>query len=78
MPSIEVEGFRLTVNTRDERGHGPHVHVIKAGTKVCIALDASLSPYRLVGMKKRDIARARELVGEHFGQLMQWWVKFNG
>jgi hypothetical protein len=78
MPTLEVEGFRLTVNSRDERGHKPHVHVIKAGTKVLVTLDASLAPYGLRGMSRRDVARARELVGAHFGQLMDWWVKFNG
>ncbi len=78
MPTLEVEGFRLTVNTRDERGHKPHVHIIKAGTKVLVTLDYSLTPYRLTGMKRRDVARARELVAEHFGQLMEWWVACNG
>jgi hypothetical protein len=54
------------------------MHVIKAGSKVLITLDAALTPYRVVGMKRRNIARARELVGENFGQLMEWWVEFNG
>jgi carbonic anhydrase/acetyltransferase-like protein (isoleucine patch superfamily) len=78
MPTLEIEGFRLTINARDERGHGAHVHVIKAGSKVLITLDAALAPYRVVGMKRRNIARARELVGENFGQLMEWWIEFNG
>lgn len=78
MPTLEVEGFRLTINSRDERGHRAHVHVMKAGTKVLIALDAALTPYRLAGMRKKDIARARELVGQNFGQLMRWWIEFNG
>ena len=72
MPTLEVEGFRLTVNSRDERGHKPHVHVIKAGTKVLVTLDTSLTPYRLSGMSRRDVVRARELVAEHFDQLMNW------
>jgi len=54
------------------------VHVIKAGAKVLITLDPDLTPYRVVGMKRRDIVRARELVGGNFGQLMEWWIKFNG
>lgn len=29
VPGLEVEGFRIAVNTRDERGHKPHVHAIK-------------------------------------------------
>lgn len=78
MPRIEVEGFRLSVYTRDERGHRPHVHVSKAGVKVQILLDASLAPYNAQGMKSRDIARARELVGAHFGKLMRWWEQYNG
>ncbi len=78
MPTLEIEGFRLTINSRDERGHGAHVHVIKAGTKVLITLDAGLVPYRAVGMKRRDIARARELVAAKLGQLLKWWVEYNG
>lgn len=78
MPTLEVEGFHLTVNSRDERGHKPHVHVIKGGTKVLITLDAGLTPYRLKGMSKRDVARARELVADRFGELMEWWIRFNG
>ena len=78
MPTLEVDGFRLTVNSRDEVGHKPHVHVIKARAKVLITLDSLLMPYRLTGMKRQDVARARELVAEHFAQLMEWWITFNG
>jgi len=54
------------------------VHVVKAGTKVLVRLDESLTPYALVRMSRRDVARARELVAEHFERLMQWWLEFNG
>jgi hypothetical protein len=77
MPTLEVDGFRLTVNSRDEVDK-PHVHVIKAGAKVLITLDALLTPYRLTRMKKQDVARARELIAEHFAHLMEWWITFNG
>jgi hypothetical protein len=70
MPTLEVDGFRLTINSRDERGHKAHVHVIKAGAKVLITLDASLAPYNLKDMSRRDVIRARELVAEHFGKLI--------
>lgn len=63
MPTLEVEGFRLTINSRDERGHGAHVHVIKAGSKVLITLDSALTPFRVIG---------------NFGRLMEWWIEFNG
>jgi hypothetical protein len=78
MPTLEIEGFRLTINSRDERGHSAHVHVIKAGAKVLITLDADLTPYRIVGMQRRNVARARELVGENFGELMDRRIEFNG
>ena len=78
MPKITVEGFDLIVNTRDERGHRPHVHVLKAGGKVQVFLDATLQPYKLNRMSKRDVARARELVGEFFDVLLGWWEKYNG
>lgn len=77
MPGIEVEGFRIVVNTRDERGHKPHVHVIKDHEKCKIILDASLEPYD-IRMSRRNVARARELVGDHFGKLVRLWEKFNG
>jgi hypothetical protein len=54
------------------------VHVVKAGTKVLVRFDASLTPYGLVGMSRRDVARARELVAEHFDRLMRWWLEYNG
>ena len=78
MPSIRIEGFRLIVNTRDERGHPPHVHALKAGTSVVIGLDEQLTPRRLKEMHKRDVARARELVAENYVRLMEWWLKYNG
>lgn len=77
VPSIEIEGFRLAVNTRDERGHKPHVHVIKAGAKCKVILDLSLEAYDVVKMKKADVTRARELVGKNFGQLLNWWMQYN-
>ncbi len=52
-----MEGFRIVVNTRDERGHKPHVHVIKDREKCKIVLDASLEPY--------DIRMSRQNVAEH-------------
>ena len=77
MPGIEIDGFRLAINTRSERGHRPHVHAIKAGTKCKIILDKSLEAYDIVKMKKPDVAKARRLVAENFGRLMELWVKYN-
>ena len=77
MPGIEVEGFRIVVNTRDERGHKAHVHVIKSEWKCKIMLDASLTPYDIL-MSKRDVRRARELVAEHFDYLCALWRRYNG
>ena len=77
MPGIEVEGFRILVNTRDERGHRPHVHVIRANYKCKIVLDAELTPYD-TRMPKRYVKRARELVAEHFDELATLWKKYNG
>jgi hypothetical protein len=77
MPGIEVEGYRIVVNTRDERGHKPHVHVIKAGEKCKIQLDEVATPYD-IRMSKRNVRRARELVAEHFGELVRLWEIFNG
>ena len=77
MPGIEIEGFRIIVNTRDERGHRPHVHVIRDREKCTILLDASLEPYN-IRMSRQNVKRARELVGGHFGKLVRLWEKFNG
>jgi len=77
MPGIEVEGYRIVVNTRDERGHRPHVHVIRGGEKCKLLLDASVTPYD-IRMSRRYVQRARELVDEHFDRLMEIWERFNG
>ena len=77
MPGLEVEGFRIAVNTRDERGHKPHVHVIKNREKCKILLDESLEAYD-IRMSKRNVQRARELVGDNFSKLVRLWEKFNG
>ena len=77
MPGIEVEGFRIVVNTRDERGHKPHVHAIKDREKCKIILDASLEAYD-IRMSRQNVRRARELVGDNFGKLLRLWEKFNG
>lgn len=77
MPAIEAQGFRLIVNTRDERGHKPHVHVVYAGSKCKIILNAELTPYD-VRMPKNAVRRARELVAEHFGELLALWERCNG
>lgn len=58
MPGMEFGAFRIVVNTRDERGHEPHVHVIKGRTKCKIVLDDSLTPYDIVRMAKRDVQKA--------------------
>jgi hypothetical protein len=77
VPRIDIEGFRLTVNTRDEKGHRPHVHVLKGGEKCKVLLDAIGTPYD-IRMSKPNVARARELIVEHFDQLLGWWRKYHG
>lgn len=72
-----MEGFRIVVNTRDERGHKPHVHVIKDREKCKIILDAALEPYD-IRMSRQNVRRARELVGDHFAKLARLWEEFNG
>ena len=74
---MSVDGFQLTINTRDERGHKPHVHVVKAGAKCVIMLDASFATYKPRGMSRRGMARARVLVAKHFDLLMEWWIRYN-
>jgi len=57
--------------------HKPHVHVLKSGTKCKIVLDAHLTPYDIL-MPKPYVKRARELVAEHFAELMDLWLRYNG
>lgn len=78
MPSLEVDGFRLVIYTRDERGHKPHVHAIKAGTQCSIRLDDSLEAYDIAKMSRRDVERARKHVGANFGKLVKMWKTYNG
>lgn len=77
MPGIEVEGFRIVVNTRDERGHKPHVHVIKdrENCKSSWTLHSNLMTFVCRG---KNVRRARELVGDHFAKLARLWEEFNG
>lgn len=77
MPGIEIDGFRIIVNTRDERGHRPHVHVVKARSKCKILLNATLTPYD-IRMSKRDVNHARTLIAARFGCLLGLWEKYNG
>lgn len=77
MPRIEIEGFRFIVNTRDEKGRRPHVHVLKGGEKCKVLLDVVGTPYD-IRMTKRNVARARDLIAENFDQLTEWWRKYNG
>jgi hypothetical protein len=77
MPGVEIDGFRIIVNTRDERGHRPHVHVIKARSKCKILLNAALTPY-YIRLYKRDVNRARTHVAARFGYLLDLWERYNG
>lgn len=78
MPGFRIEGFRLVINTRGERGHRAHAHVIKAGTKCKVMLDETLTAFDRVRMTRRHVARARELVAQNFEPLMDLWNKYNG
>jgi len=73
VPSFLVDGFRLTINTRDEKGHRPHCHVLYAGAEVLIRLDETLEAYDSNGMKPKDIKRARILVAAYYFRLLQIW-----
>jgi len=76
MPGLMVEGFQLMVYTRGERGHRPHVHVLKAEFSCTIRLDPDLTVYD-PKMRGRDIRRARELVAANFTRLLIWWNHYN-
>jgi hypothetical protein len=73
MPSFRVDGFKLIVNTRGEKGHRPHCHVEYAGAWVVVRLDVTFKTYDAVGMKAKDVKRARDLVVAHYGRLRQIW-----
>lgn len=72
-----MRGFLLVVNTRGERGHRPHVHVLRGREKCKIMLDELLTPYDS-RMSHRSMRIARQLVGEHFVVLWNLWEKYNG
>lgn len=77
MPAIRVEGFLLTVRTRGERGHIPHVHVERAEFQCAIMLTAELTPYN-IHMRPVDVVRARRFVRANFPTLIEWWNLYNG
>jgi hypothetical protein len=73
MPSFRADGFKLVINTRDEKGHRPHCHVVYGDARVVIRLDETLEAYDSRGMKPKDERRARELVAANFRRLREWW-----
>ncbi len=77
MPSLQIEGFRLIVNTRGERGHRPHVHIVRAGGTCKVLLDSTLIAFDAHRMQRRDVERARRLVEANFECLFSWWSVFN-
>jgi len=64
------------------REHGPpHVHVVKAGAEVVIALGCTDSPVKLLevhGMKDRDVVRAVRLVKIWKADLLANWKTIHG
>jgi hypothetical protein len=77
VPGRLIDGFRLAVNIRGERGHMPHVHVTKSGTRCKIALSNTLTPYGNIGMSDRDIRKAQELIAAHFVYFINLWNRYN-
>ncbi len=73
LPSFSVNGFRLTIYTRDEKGHRPHCHVRYGSAVVRIHLEAGLEAYGETRLTKKDIARARKIVAENYDRLLKMW-----
>lgn len=76
MPTVLREGgFDVMIYTNDHRP--PHVHVWKAGGEIMIDLDP-VGIVRVEGMKRKDAARAVEIVEENRDDLLERWREIHG
>ena len=80
MPTAHREqGFEVRIYPADH--HPPHVHVVKAGTAVKIALgDEHHRPeiMAVYSMSPREVLRAFRLVEGHQEQLLKAWREYHG
>ena len=76
MPTVlRQDGFDVTIYTNDHRP--PHVHVWKAGGEIVINLDP-VEIARVEAMKRKDAAKAVEIVEEYRDDLLERWHEIHG
>lgn len=76
MPTLLIEdGFDVRMYFNDHPP--PHVHVISGSSEARIDL-GTISLTRVYGMKRRDAARAKELVRKNRDFLLKKWVEMHG
>ena len=76
MPTVlRQDGFDLMIYTNDHRP--PHVHVWKASGEIVSNLDP-VGIVRVEGMKRKNAARAVEIVEEYRDDLLERWHEIHG
>jgi hypothetical protein len=76
MPTVlRVDGFAVRIYTDDHQP--PHVHVVKAGVVVVIAL-APVQLLRVESMRRADIVAALAIVEANREYLVARWSEIHG
>ena len=82
MPTVLVrDGFRVRIYLPPREHAPPHVHVIRAGAEIVIALGSADSPPEVLEvhhMRTSDVVRAYRIVEAHQPMLLQSWSHYHG
>lgn len=81
MPTVwKQNGFEFVIRTNEPRFEPPHVHVIKAGGEVKIALGSDEQPPEIVGiwMRDKDAVAALLIVAEKQDYFLGAWRGIHG
>lgn len=72
---VQADGYAIRIYPNDHEP--PHVHVIRAGGEVKIALTPP-AVIRNEGLNRRELQRALELVEQHLERLLAEWRRLHG
>lgn len=82
MPTVLVqEGFRVRIYLPPREHAPPHVHVVRSGAEIVIALgdtDSSPEILEIYAMRSRDAVRAYRIVEANQAALLKAWRHYHG
>lgn len=77
MPTIlRIDGFAVRIYPNDHQP--PHVHVIGANGEAVVSLDGSSALIRTVGLSRKEVSAACEIVATHIQELVKAWEAIHG